>query len=66
MGFIFFIVGYLFVLYFYFLGIVVYKEVLSVLVVGIKNVFDKESVSLNVFFKVLGLKGEVLIGNKVL
>lgn len=66
MGFIFFIVGYLFVFYFYFLGIVVYKEVLSVLVVGIKNVFDKESVFLNVFFKVLGLKGEVLIGNKAL
>lgn len=50
MGFIFFIVGYLFVFYFYFLGIVVYKEVLSVLVVDIKNVFDKESVFLNVFF----------------
>ncbi len=65
-GFISSIAGYSFALHSYSLGIVAYKEVLSVLVVDAKNAFDKESASSNALSKVLGLKGEVLIGNKAL
>ncbi|OQU73893.1 menaquinone biosynthesis protein, partial [Helicobacter pylori] len=65
-GFISSIAGYSFALCSYSLGIVAYKEVLSVLVVDRKNAFDKESASSNALSKALGLKGEVLIGNKAL
>lgn len=65
-GFISSIAGYPFALHSYSLGIVAYKEVLSVLVVDTKNAFDKESASSNALSQVLGLKGEVLIGNKAL
>ncbi|WP_121279389.1 MqnA/MqnD/SBP family protein [Helicobacter pylori] len=65
-GFISSIAGYSFALHSYSLGIVAYKEVLSVLVVDTKNAFDKESASSNALSKVLGLKGGVLIGNKAL
>ncbi len=65
-GFISSIAGYPFTLHSYSLGIVAYKEVLSVLVVDTKNAFDKESASSNALSQVLGLKGEVLIGNKAL
>ncbi|MFP6138457.1 MqnA/MqnD/SBP family protein [Helicobacter pylori] len=65
-GFISSIAGHSFALHSYSLGIVAYKEVLSVLVVDAKNAFDKESASSNALSKVLGLKGEVLIGNKAL
>ncbi len=36
------------------------------LVVDTKNAFDKESASSNALSQALGLKGEVLIGNKAL
>ncbi|WRA84418.1 menaquinone biosynthetic enzyme MqnA/MqnD family protein [Helicobacter pylori] len=65
-GFISSIAGYPFALHSHSLGIVAYKEVLSVLVVDAKNAFDKESASSNALSQVLGLKGEVLIGNKAL
>ncbi|GAA7708006.1 menaquinone biosynthetic enzyme MqnA/MqnD family protein [Helicobacter pylori] len=65
-GFISSIAGYSFALHSHSLGIAAYKEVLSVLVVDAKNAFDKESASSNALSKVLGLKGEVLIGNKAL
>ncbi len=65
-GFISSIAGYPFALCSYSLGIVAYKEVLSVLVVNRENAFDKESASSNALSKALGLKGEVLIGNKAL
>ncbi|GAA7165145.1 chorismate dehydratase [Helicobacter pylori] len=65
-GFISSIAGHSFALHSYSLGIVAYKEVLSVLVVDTKNAFDKESASSNALSQVLGLKGEVLIGNKAL
>ncbi|BDA06662.1 MqnA/MqnD/SBP family protein [Helicobacter pylori] len=65
-GFISSIAGYQFALHSHSLGIVAYKEVLSVLVVDAKNAFDKESASSNALSQVLGLKGEVLIGNKAL
>ncbi|WP_390469314.1 type 2 periplasmic-binding domain-containing protein, partial [Helicobacter pylori] len=65
-GFISSIAGHQFALHSYSLGIVAYKEVLSVLVVDAKNAFDKESASSNALSQALGLKGEVLIGNKAL
>ncbi|GAA9258063.1 menaquinone biosynthetic enzyme MqnA/MqnD family protein [Helicobacter pylori] len=65
-GFISSIAGHQFALHSYSLGIVAYKEVLSVLVVDTKNAFDKESASSNALSQTLGLKGEVLIGNKAL
>ncbi len=65
-GFISSIAGYQFSLHSHSLGIVAYKEVLSVLVVDTKNAFDKESASSNALSQALGLKGEVLIGNKAL
>ncbi|GAA7950761.1 menaquinone biosynthetic enzyme MqnA/MqnD family protein [Helicobacter pylori] len=65
-GFISSIAGYSFALHSHSLGIVAYKEVLSVLVVDTKNAFDKESASSNALSQALGLKGEVLIGNKAL
>ncbi|MBI1561910.1 menaquinone biosynthesis protein, partial [Helicobacter pylori] len=65
-GFISSIAGHQFSLHSHSLGIVAYKEVLSVLVVGTKNAFDKESASSNALSQALGLKGEVLIGNKAL
>ena len=49
------------------LGIIAKKEVQSVLVIPSKNsLADKESASSNVLVKVLGLEGEVLIGDKAL
>lgn len=49
------------------LGIIAKKEVLSVLVIpSSENVDDKESASSNVLAKILGTKGEVLIGDKAL
>ncbi|WQS08553.1 menaquinone biosynthetic enzyme MqnA/MqnD family protein [Helicobacter pylori] len=65
-GFISSIAGSSFALHSHSLGIVAYKEVLSVLVVDTKNAFDKESASSNALSQALGLKGEVLIGNKAL
>ncbi len=65
-GFISSIAGHPFALHPYSLGIVAYKEVLSVLVVNQENAFDKESASSNALSQALGLKGEVLIGNKAL
>ncbi|WP_367686417.1 MqnA/MqnD/SBP family protein [Helicobacter pylori] len=65
-GFISSIAGHSFALHSHSLGIAAYKEVLSVLVVDTKNAFDKESASSNALSQVLGLKGEVLIGNKAL
>lgn len=49
------------------LGIIAKKEVLSVLVIpNTKNAIDKESATSNVLSQVLGIKGEVLIGDKAL
>jgi chorismate dehydratase len=49
------------------LGIIAKKEVLSVLVIPhAKDKLDKESASSNVLAKILGINGEVLIGDKAL
>ena len=49
------------------LGIIAKKEVLSVILIpGSKEISDVESATSNVLAKVLGLKGEVLIGDKAL
>jgi len=49
------------------LGIIAKKEVLSVLVIpNDENKTDKESASSNVLARILGIKGEVLIGDKAL
>lgn len=49
------------------LGIIAKKEVLSVLVApSQKDVSDKESETSNILQKILGIKGEVLIGDKAL
>jgi len=49
------------------LGIIAKKEVLSVLVIpNEKNQIDKESATSNVLAQVLGIDGEVLIGDKAL
>lgn len=49
------------------LGIIAKKEVLSVLVIPhAKDIYDTESATSNVLAKVLGIKGEVLIGDKAL
>ena len=49
------------------LGIIAKKEVLSVLAIpSRKTKSDKESASSNVLAKILGIKGEVLIGDKAL
>ena len=49
------------------LGIIANKEVKSVLVIpSTKNKTDKESASSNVLAKILGVDGEVLIGDKAL
>lgn len=49
------------------LGIIAKKEVLSVLVIpSTKDIDDTESATSNVLAKVLGIKGEVLIGDKAL
>ena len=49
------------------LGIIAKKEVLSVLVIpNDENKSDKESASSNVLAKILGINGEVLIGDKAL
>ena len=49
------------------LGIIAKKEVLSVLVIPhAKDISDTESATSNVLAKVLGIKGEVLIGDKAL
>ncbi len=49
------------------LGIIARKEVLSVLVIPSKNSKDdNESATSNVLAKVLGVKGEVIIGDKAL
>ena len=47
-------------------GIVANKEVLSVFVCKGKDIEDSESKSSNALKKILGLKGEVVIGNKAL
>ncbi|AFI06389.1 MqnA/MqnD/SBP family protein [Helicobacter cetorum] len=65
-GFISSIAGFKFALNSCSLGIVAHKEVLSVLLLAKENAFDKESASSNALAKVLGLKGEVLIGDKAL
>ena len=49
------------------LGIVAKKEVLSVLVIPhVDNIKDTESATSNILVKVLGIQGEVLIGDKAL
>ena len=49
------------------LGIIAKKEVLSVLVIPhARDISDTESATSNVLAKVLGIKGEVLIGDKAL
>jgi chorismate dehydratase len=49
------------------LGIIAKKEVLSVLVIpGDNTLTDKESATSNILAKVLGIEGEVLIGDKAL
>jgi len=48
------------------LGIVSKKEVKSVLVIPGKNKIDDESATSNVLAKVLGIEGEVIIGDKAL
>jgi chorismate dehydratase len=49
------------------LGIIAKKEVQSVLVIpSNSNTKDKESASSNILVEILGLKGEVLIGDKAL
>ncbi|WP_104761427.1 MqnA/MqnD/SBP family protein [Helicobacter cetorum] len=65
-GFISSIAGFKFALNSYSLGIVAHKEVMSVLLLAKESAFDKESASSNALCKVLGLKGEVLIGDKAL
>ncbi|WP_104748600.1 MqnA/MqnD/SBP family protein [Helicobacter cetorum] len=65
-GFISSIAGFKFALNSHSLGIIAHKEVMSVLLLAKENAFDKESASSNALSKVLGLKGEVLIGDKAL
>ena len=49
------------------LGIIAKKEVLSVIVIpSDKNIKDKESATSNVLASILGISGEVLIGDKAL